>query len=247
VVFALGVGALIAALAAPAIDELLRDLGAAIAPGVDDLLFTLLLPLGYLAALVFAVLQPILQRWTLFGPRPAELQRQDDALLIRQIEQTRPLVVAGFEILIVIVVLLVALVILERAVRERRLALPEGAELERSEVSGLTMRTTLRSLFPGRSTRRQAPRDDGSPAAAVRAIYWRMLALADRAGHGWRGAAETPSEHERRITGADARWGVTSPIVTAFEDLRYGELEPDAATVVRAREALRAVEAVVRT
>ena len=88
---------------------------------------------------------------------------------------------------------------------------------------------------------------DRIAAAALRVLYWRMLALADRGGHGWRAAAETPAEHQRRIADADARWNLASPIVAAFEDLRYGELEPDAATVVRARDALRAVEAAVRT
>jgi hypothetical protein len=62
-----------------------------------------------------------------------------------------------------------------------------------------------------------------------------------------RAAAETPSEHQRRITGADPRWAAASPIVAAFEDLRYGERMPDVDTVVRARDALRAVEAAVRT
>jgi hypothetical protein len=37
------------------------------------------------------------------------------------------------------------------------------------------------------------------------------------------------------------------PLVSAFEELRYGELAPDQATVLRAREALRMVEAAVRT
>jgi hypothetical protein len=247
VVFALGIAALIAALAAPAVDQVLRDLGDALAPGFDDLLFTLLLPLGYLAALMFAILQPILQRWSLFGPRPAEFHPNDDVALMREIERTRPLVIGGFEIIIVIVVLLVALVLLERAVRERRLALPEGVQLERSAVAGLTIGATLLSLFPRRPARRRAPRDDGTAAAALRLIYWRLLALADRAGPGWRAVAETPSEHQRRIAGVDARWAVASPIVGAFEDLRYGELAPDEATVAQARDALRAVEAAIRT
>jgi len=50
-----------------------------------------------------------------------------------------------------------------------------------------------------------------------------------------------------RIAGADPRWAAASPIVAAFEDLRYGELAPDQATIARARDALRAVEAAVRT
>ena len=247
-VFALGVAALVAALAAPAVDQVLRDVGQALAPGFDELIFTLLLPLGYLAALVYAILEPLLRRWSFFSSTPSQTAPGDDLALMREIERTRPLVVGGFEIIIVIVVVLVALVLFERAVRERRLTLPEGAELERAAAaSGLTLGATLRSLFPHRSASRSAPRDDGTPAAAVRIIYWRLLALADRAGQGWRAAAETPSEHQRRITGADPRWAAASTIVAAFEDLRYGEQVPDANTVVRARDALRVVEAAVRT
>jgi hypothetical protein len=248
VVFALGVGALIAALAAPVVDQVLRDIGEALSPAFDELIFTLLLPLGYLAALVYGILEPLLRRWSFFSSTPPQTAPGDDAAILREIERTRPLVVGGFEIVILIVVILVALVLFERAVRERRLTLPEGAQLERAAASsGLTLGATLRSLFPRRAAGRHAPRDDGTPAAALRLIYWRLLALADRAGQGWRAAAETPSEHQRRITGADPRWAAASPIVAAFEDLRYGEQVPDDATVVRARDALRTVEAAVRT
>ena len=247
VVFALGVAAFVAALAAPAVDQILRDLGEALSPGFDQLIFMLLLPIGYLAALVYEILDPLLRRWSLFTPSPNQGQPGDDLAMLREIERTRPLVVGGFEIVILVVVILIALVLFERAVRERRLTLPEGAQLERAEASGLTLGATLRSLFPRRSVQRRAPRDDGTPAAALRLIYWRLLALADRAGRGWRAAAETPAEHQRRITAADARWAAASPIVAAFEDLRYGELAPDEGTVLRARDALRAVEAAVRT
>ena len=247
VVFALGIGALIAALAAPALEQILSDLGQSLAPAFDEIIFTLLLPLGYLAALVYAILEPLLRRWSFFGSPAPRTVPNDDPALLREIERTRPLVVGGFEIVIVIVVILVALVLFERAVRERRLTLPEGAQLERAAASGLTLGATLRSLFPRRSARRRAPHDDGTPAAALRLVYWRLLALADRAGQGWRAAAETPSEHQIRIAAADPRWAAASPIVAAFEDLRYGELVPDQATVARARDALRAVEAAVRT
>jgi hypothetical protein len=247
VVFALGIGALVAALAAPAVEQLLSDLGESLAPAFDEIIFTLLLPLGYLAALVYAILEPLLRRWSFFGSPAPQAAPTDDPALLREIERTRPFVVGGFEIVIVIVVILVALVLFERAVRERRLTLPEGAQLERAAASGLTLGATLRSLFPRRSVGRRAPHDDGTPAAALRLVYWRLLALADRAGQGWRAAAETPSEHQVRITGADPRWAAAAPIVAAFEDLRYGELTPDQATVARAREALRVVEAAVRT
>jgi hypothetical protein len=247
VVFALGVAALVAALAAPAVDQVLRDLGEALSPAFDQLIFTLLLPLGYLAALVYALLEPLLRRVSVFTPRAPQTTPGDDLAILREIERTRPIVIGGFEIVILIVVILVALVLFERAVRERRLTLPDGAQLERDAASGLTLGATLRSLFPRRIARRHAPRDDGTPAATVRLIYWRLLALADRAGQGWRAAAETPSEHQLRIARADSRWAAASPIVAAFEDLRYGELSPDEDTVVRARAALHAVEAAVRT
>ena len=247
VVFALGVGALVAALAAPAVDQVLRDLGEALSPAFDELIFTLLLPLGYLAALVYALLEPLLRRVSFFSVRTPQAAPGDDLAILREIERTRPLVVGGFEIIIFIVVILVALVLFERAVREKRLTLPDGAQLERAAASGLTLGATLRSLFPRRIAHRRAPHDDGTPAAALRLIYWRLLALADRAGQGWRAAAETPSEHQSRITGADPRWAAASPIVAAFEDLRYGERMRDIETVVRMRAALQAVEAAVRT
>jgi hypothetical protein len=248
VVFALGIGAFVAALAAPVVDQVLRDLGEALSPAFDELIFALLLPLGYLAALVYALLEPLLRRVNLFSPRAPQATPGDDLAILREIERTRPIIVGGFEIIIFIVVILVALVLFERAVRERRLTLPEGAQLEREAASGgLTLGATIRSLFPRRGAQRRAPRDDGTPAATLRLIYWRLLALADRAGQGWRAAAETPSEHQRRITGADPRWAAALPIVAAFEDLRYGEQVPDDATVGRARDALRALEAAVRT
>src|SRR5438477_612902 len=246
VVFALGVGALLAALAAPLVDQLLRDLGEALAPTFDEIVFTLLLPIGYLAALVYALLEPLLRRWNPFS-LPSQGAPSDDVAMLRNIERTRPLVVGGVEIVVVIVVLLVALVLFERAVRERRLTLPDGAELERAAASGLTLGATLRSLFPRGSARRRAPRDDGTPAAAVRIIYWRLLALADHAGQGWRAAAETPSGHQMGITGVDPRWGGASPIVAAFEGFRFGGVAPGPATIARARDARRAVGAAVRT
>jgi hypothetical protein len=247
VVFALGVAALVAALAAPAVDQALRDVGNALAPVFDQVIFYLLLPLGYLAALVYAILEPIFRRWSFFGSPPVQRPPDDDLALLREIERTRPLVVGGIEIIVVMIVILVAIILLERAVRERRLTLPEGVELERAAASGLTLGATLRSLFPRRSSRRRAPRDDGTPSTALRIVYWRLLALAERAGQGWRTTAETPSEHQCRIAGADPRWAAASPIVAAFEDLRYGDLVPDDRTVARAREALRAVEAAIRT
>ena len=188
-------------------------------------------------------LQPILAN---LQPNPARNPDEDEALL-REIERTRPFVVGGVEILIVVVVILVALVLLERAVRERRIAIPDGTELERSSVDGLSLGATLRGLFPRRPARRRPPREDGSASAALRLIYWRLVALAERAGHGWRVTAETPAEYQRRLAGADSRWDAAAPIVSAFEDLRYGEVAPDHATVSRARALLMSLEVALRT
>jgi len=106
VVFALGLAAIVAALAAPAVDQVLRDVGETLAPAWDEIIFTLLLPLGYLAALVYAILEPLLRRWSLSSPTPSASQRGDDLALLREIEKTRPLVVGGFEVVVVIVVIL---------------------------------------------------------------------------------------------------------------------------------------------
>jgi hypothetical protein len=247
VVFALGLGAMVAAVATPVVEQILAEVGKVLAPLFDQLLFFILLPLGYLAALVYAILAPFLR------PVLANLQTnpprspEEDEALLREIERTRPFVIGGLEILVVIVVILVALVLLERAVRKRRIAMPDGAELERGSVDGLSLRDTLRGLLSRRPARRRPPRDDGSASAALRLVYWRLLALAERAGHGWRVTAETPAEHQRRLAGADPRWDAAAPIVSAFEDLRYGEVAPDHATVSLTRAALKALEAAVRT
>jgi hypothetical protein len=100
----------------------------------------------------------------------------------------------------------------------------------------------LRRLRPRRGPSRRAPRDDGSPSGALRLLYWRFLALAERAGVGWRQPHETPAEHLARIANEDARWTAGDPLVRAFEDFRYGEKAPDAATLDDARVALRTLE-----
>ncbi len=247
VVFALGLGAMVAAIATPVVEQILGEVGRVLAPLFDQLLFFILLPLGYLAAFVYAILKPFLQPILAnLQPNPARNPDEDEALL-REIERTRPFVVGGVEILIVVVVILVALVLLERAVRERRIAIPDGTELERSSVDGLSLGATLRGLFPRRPARRRPPREDGSASAALRLIYWRLVALAERAGHGWRVTAETPAEYQRRLAGADSRWDAAAPIVSAFEDLRYGEVAPDHATVSRARALLMSLEVALRT
>jgi len=72
VVFALGGGALITKQAAPVVDQVLRDIGEALSPAFDELIFTLLLPLGYLAAFVYSILEPLLRRSGFFSVNPPQ-------------------------------------------------------------------------------------------------------------------------------------------------------------------------------
>jgi uncharacterized protein DUF4129 len=249
VVFALGVAAIAGAIASPLIERILRETGEALGPPLENALFLILLPLGYAAAFVALLLEPILRRLDLSFVRRyiAPSTPEENAALLREIERTRPIVVGGLELLVVLVVVAVALVLFDRTLRDRRITLPEGAELERRSASGLTLADTLRSLFPRHRRRRHRPRDDGTPGAELRILYWRLLELGERSGHGWRHTSETPDEHRRRLTTTGPHWRAASPLVGAFEALRYGEIDPDAASLARARAALRAVEAAART
>ena len=244
-----GVAAVIAAAVAPAVERLLADAGERIAPLLETALLLILLPLGYLAAFFVSLVERLVRGIDLssFGRNFPQRTPEEEERLLREIERNRPWVAGGFELLIALVVAVVALVILERMVRERRIALPIGAELERGATDGLSLGATLASLLPRRRSRRRGPHDDGTAAGALRAIYWRLLGLAERLGPGWREPAETPDEHARRLVLADARWGDAAPIVAAFDELRYGEVAPDAATVTRARDTLRSLEASLRT
>lgn len=249
VLVALGVAAISGAIAAPLIERLLRGAGDALGPMLEDALFLILLPLGYVAAFVALLLEPILRRVDLSFLRRyiAQPTPEEDAAVLREIERVRPIVVGGLELLVVLVVVAFALVLFERTLRDRRLTLPVGAELERRGARGVTLADTLSALFPRRRRRRHHPRDDGSPGAELRILYWRLLELGERSGHGWRQTGETPDEHRRRVAATDPTWQAALPLVGAFEALRYGEIDPDGATLARARVALRAVEAVART
>jgi hypothetical protein len=118
--------------------------------------------------------------------------------------------------------------------------------LERGTAEGFGLRDMLRRLRPQRGVSRRAPREDGSPSAALRVLYWRFLTLAERAGVGWRRPQETPAEHLARISNADARWSAGDRLVRAFEDLRYGDAPPDAPTLEHVRATLRALESARR-
>lgn len=242
--FVIGIVAILAAAFVPVVQEALSAFGTAIEPTFSRIVYLILLPLGYLAAF-FVELFAALIRLGRFDRFPTIQQIRtpaDDEELLRQIEQTRPLVFGAVELIIVLGAALVALFLFDRMLRERRLELPEGATLERSKAEGFGLGDMLRRLRPQGGASRRAPRDDGSPSGALRVLYWRFLTLAERAGVGWRQPQETPAEHLARIASEDARWSAGDPLVHAFEDLRYGEAAPDAATLDHARVALRTLE-----
>ncbi len=239
--------AVVASLFAPTVQALISRSADAVGPLIGQLVFWLVLPIAYAAGFVIELLRPLVSgRWpelTRFAPpRTAE----EEAALLRQIEQTRPFVFGALELIVVAFALLFALLLLDRMLRERRVQLAPGVTLEREAAEGLGLLDTLRSLRRSRGPGRVRPRDDGTPAGALRAVYWRFLELAEQRGAGWRASAETPGEHGARIAAGDASWRAAEPIVRAFEDLRYGEIDPTAETLLRARDALRTVEAPAR-
>jgi hypothetical protein len=241
-----GVAAIIAAALVPSVQDAFGAFGSFIAPIAGRIFYLLILPFAYLAGFLIQFLRPLVARnfpqITLFQPP----QQGDDAEMLRQLEQTRPFVFGAVELLIVAVAVLFAIVLLDRMLRERRMELPEGVTLEREGTEGLSLMDTLRRLRPRVPARRRRPRDDGTHAGALRVLYWRFLDLAERHGPGWRETYETPAEHEGRAVARDASWRQSEPLVRAFEDLRYGEREPDADTVARSRDALGKLEAATR-
>lgn len=239
--FVLGGLAVLAAVFAPSLRALAAAGGDVIGPVVERVVYLLALPFGYLAAWLVPLFRPLAQ--LIFGRRevlPAQ-RATDDRLMLEAIEQTRPFVFGAAELLLALVAVVVGVVLVDRLTRERRSALPEGATLERSAAEGVSLRDTLRLLLPQRGVRRTRPKDDGSRAAEVRLLYWRFLETVERAGADWRSAAETPSEHHARLRAADGRWAPARPIVEAFERVRYGEEDPPATLVSRARTALAEV------
>jgi hypothetical protein len=241
--FVIGIVAILAAAFVPVVQDALSAFGTAIEPTFTRIVYLILLPLGYVAAFIVGILQPILAAfWNRQQVNVQPRTPADDEALLREIERTRPVIFGAVEMFIVLGAVLVALFLFDRMLRERRLELPEGATLERGSAEGFGLSDMLRRLRPQRSASRRAPRDDGSPSGALRLLYWRFLALAERAGVGWRQPQETPAEHLARIASEDARWSAGDELVRAFEDLRYGEAAPDAATLGRARVALRTLE-----
>lgn len=244
--FALGALAVALAFALPSIEALIATVMRTVGPALQAVLLVILLPLGYLASYTINLILWLRER---FGardqgreemPRPDPL---DDLRRMRDMEELRPFVFGALELLVAAAALVVAAMLILRLIGERRALLSEGVTLDRERVEGIGLGATLRRLFGQRAAPRRAPADDGTPAAALRRLYWRFLELAERDGAGWRAPAETPAEHQARLAHAATRWRGAAPLVRAFEALRYGELEPDPETVDRARDALRRVEA----
>lgn len=246
--FALGLLAIAVALLLPTAQAILVEVGRVVGPVLDRVILAILLPLGYVAA---AVVQIALWLRDQFGIRalqriqiPRPPQSDDDlARALREMEAQRPIVFSGVEIVIGLVALAFAVALVMRLVQEKRALVAEGVSIGREAVEGIGLGDTLSRLLPGRRARPRAPTDDGTSAAAVRRAYWRLLELAEREGPGWRGPAETPAEHQRRLASTGERWQPAAEIVRTFEDLRYGERPPDTGTAARAAAALSRVEA----
>ena len=244
----LAVGALLAALVEPAAQDALGPL----VRTLDDLfaraLLVLLLPLALLAGWLTEVIRGLLAGRALpvlqVDRSALDRARADEAANLQAIEALRPFVAGAVEILIALVAIAFGLLLVERMVRERRAGLPPGATLERERVEGIDLGAMLGALRGPRAWRRRAaPPDDGSPAATARILYWRFLALAERAGPGRRTPTDTPLEHVAQIAAAESRWSTALPVVAAFSAVRYAERAPAPAELDAARVALRGLEA----
>jgi hypothetical protein len=244
--FAIGLLAIGVALVLPSVQRFLGEVARTIGPPLGDLVFLILLPLGYVAAyLVYFVLWLRDTFGLGRGDQPELLPPPgtgDDLQRLREVEEMRPYVFGAVEIVVAIVAAAFAIALIARLVQEHRASLPDGVSLERESVDGIGLRATFGTLFPKRVQRRRGPSEDGTRAGTIRRLYWRLLELAERGGPGWREPAETPAEHSGRLLAAGERWRAAAPLVRAFEEVRYGEMEPDEGAVVTAREALKRIE-----
>ena len=246
VIVVIGIVTIFAAIFVPYVQGGFVAFGEFIGPIASRVFFLLVLPFAYLAGYLVEFLSSLIHPERFSPPRIFQPTPEEDELMRREIEAARPFVFGGLELIIIAIGVLVAVVLLERMIREMRQDLPEGVTLERESVEGIGLGAALAMLRRPRRGVRRAPSDDGTLAGALRVLYWRFLDLADRRGAGWRELAETPAEHQARIAAQDRRWRDAAGLVHAFESLRYGETDPDRADVDRARETLRALEATTR-
>lgn len=239
----LAVLAVIGALFAPFTGELLRQAGDTITPMIGSLLYGALLAVGYVAELFVNIIRSLWRSGTFPEVRPfSPISAAEEQEALRQIEATRPWVTGAIEIIIAAVALLVVVILVDRMARERRQALPEGATLDRESSDGEGIGAFLAGLLPRRRRRARAPQDDGTAGGALRALYWRYLARGDATGIAWRATGETPAEHHDRSVVSTPRNAAATVLVRAFEDLRYGERDPDADTLAAARRAVAEIE-----
>lgn len=241
----LAIVSVIGAVVAPFVGDLFARAGRTLAPIIGDLLYGGLLLLGYFAALIVEVFRALLAgRSFLQLARPSPpANPEEEAETLRQLEATRPFVIGAVELVIAAIALIVVIVLVDRMARERRQSLPEGATLDREPSAGDGIGAFLAGLLPRRTPRARPPRDDGTPAGALRALYWRYLSRGESAGVRWRAVGETPAEHQGRAEGRSVAFAAAATLVRAFEDMRYGERDPDAATLAAARAAVARVEA----
>ncbi len=240
----LAIVSIVGAVFAPTVGESLASAGRTIAPVIGDLLFGGLLLLGYVAALVVELFRALINGRSLprIQPPTPPVTPAEEAEAIRQIEAARPFVIGAVEVVVAVIALLLVVLLIERMARERRSALPEGATLDRETSAGEGLGAFLAGLLPRRRAHRRPPRDDGTPAGALRVLYWRYLAKGEASGVPWREMGETPAEHQERAEARAARFAVGSTLVRAFEDLRYGERDPDPATLDAMRASVSAID-----
>ena len=241
----LAIVAVVGAFVAPLVGDLLARVGNTIAPIVGDLLFGVLLLLGYVAALVVDIFRAFFngRGFPRFLPPLPPVSPEEDAAALRQIEASRPFVLGAVELIIAAIALLMVVILVDRMARERRQSLPAGATLDRESSPGDGIAAFLAGLLPRRTRRPRAPRDDGTPGGALRALYWRYLVRGEIAGVKWRAVGETPAEHHERAKRQGPRFVAAAVVVRAFEELRYGERDPDASTLEAAHAAIGAIEA----
>ena len=241
----LAIVSVIGAVLAPSVGALVGQAGGAIAPIVGGLLYGILLIFGYAAAFLVEVFRDFLSRGVFPRIRPPAppLTPQEEAEAIRQIEAARPFVIGTVELIFAAIAVLLVVILVDRMARERRASLPDGTTLDRESEPGDGIAAFLAGLLPRRTHRPRPPRDDGTPAGALRALYWRYLARSEAAGVAWRAVGETPAEHQDRAQAGGPRFAAAATLVRAFEALRYGDHDPDGPTLDAARAAVAAIEA----
>ena len=240
---AVALGAVLVAGAFPALGRALAAIAEGTGPFVQAALVIIVTPFVYLTEALVRAILPLLQRIRIalpfLGIAPLDPQAEEE--YARQFSLEAQVFLQRFVIAIVV---LVIAALIARAVISRVIATRASAPLEREGIDGATFLQLLRSMFGSRTLAR-APRPQGDDAAArVRRAYWDLLAVSERAGPGWREAAQTPREHRAAMAGA--AWDGADAVVHAFERVRYGPgvLDADADEAERAlHEVVAAVSA----